>query len=111
MARPAHGGGRIDRHDLADDQPIEEFDGDARIRATRVRVTDIGGEEFKEAIGGALADGGDEGRGAVGEDDKLGHNRRPASKSSKICKNSARVRTVSDGGRTSCNFPALSRMR
>ena len=119
MARPAHGGGGIDRHDLADDQPveqmpqrrqaqlrgrrgsrllqlldiggdmhaldggdardaarlqpIEEFDGGARIGAARVRIADIGGEEFKEAIGGALADGGDEGGGAVSEGNKLAH--------------------------------------
>jgi hypothetical protein len=33
-----------------------------------VRIADIGGEEFKKAIGRALADGGDEGRGAVGDD-------------------------------------------
>ena len=42
-------------------KPVEEFGGGARIGAARVRIADIGGEEFKEAIGGALADGGYEG--------------------------------------------------
>ena len=55
--------------DAARLQPIEEFHGGARIGAARVRIADIGGEEFKEAIGGALADGGDEGGGAVGDGD------------------------------------------
>ena len=37
-------------------------------------VADIGGEEFKEAIGGALADGGDEGRSfRSGDDEGAGH--------------------------------------
>ena len=40
----------------------------ARIGAARVRVADLRGEEFKEAIGGALAGGGDEGGGAIGDD-------------------------------------------
>ena len=31
------------------------------------------GEEFKEAVGRAFADGGDEGLSAVGEGDKLAH--------------------------------------
>ena len=44
-------------------KPVEEFHGRARIGAARVRIADIGGEEFKEAIGGALANGGDEGGG------------------------------------------------
>ena len=73
----------LDRRELSypsRGKPIEEFDGGARIGAARVRIADIGGEEFKEAIRRALADGGDEGRGAVGEDDKLGHNRRPGFK-------------------------------
>jgi hypothetical protein len=39
-----------------------------QVGAARVWIADIGGEEFKEAIGVALADGGDEGRGAVGDD-------------------------------------------
>ena len=66
----------LDRRDVRDAarlQPIEEFDGGARIGAARVRIADIGGEEFKEAIGRALADGGDEGGGAVGEWDELVH--------------------------------------
>ena len=45
-------------------KPVEEFGGGARIGAACVRIADIGGEEFKEAIGGALADGGDEGGSA-----------------------------------------------
>jgi hypothetical protein len=53
---------RREPRDAARLEPIEEFDGGARIGAARVRIADIGGEEFKEAIGGALADG-DEGRG------------------------------------------------
>ena len=114
MARPAHGGGRIGRHDLADHhpveqmpqggeaqfrgrrgarllqlldiggdmhaldrrelrdamrrKPVEEFHRRARIGAARVRVADLRGEEFKEAIGRALAAGGDESGGAIGED-------------------------------------------
>ena len=65
---------RREPRDAARLQPIEEFDGGARIGAARVRIADIGGEEFKEAIGGALADGGDKGRGAVGDDgDELVH--------------------------------------
>jgi len=49
-------------------KPVEELDGGARIGAAGVRIADIGGEEFKEAIGRALADGGDKGGGAVGGD-------------------------------------------
>ena len=48
-------------------KPVEELDSRARIGAARVRIADIGGEEFKKAIGGALADGGDEGGGSVGD--------------------------------------------
>ena len=62
-----------DARDAARLHPIEEFDGGARIGAARVRVADIGGEEFKEAIGGALADGGDEGRGARNDGNELVH--------------------------------------
>jgi hypothetical protein len=40
----------------------------ARIGATRVRVTNVRGEEFEEAIGRALAAGGDEGRGLPGRE-------------------------------------------
>ena len=36
-------------------QQIEEFDGGARIGAARLRIANVGGEEFKEAIGRALA--------------------------------------------------------
>ena len=70
-----------DVRDAARLQPIEEFHGGARIGAARVRIADIGGEEFKEAIGGALADGGDEGGGSVDEDDELVHARCPNSRS------------------------------
>jgi hypothetical protein len=48
-------------------QPIEEFHSGAGIGAPRVRIADIGGEEFKKAIGRALADGGDEGGGAIND--------------------------------------------
>jgi hypothetical protein len=42
-------------------KPVEEFDGRTCIGAARVWIADIGGEEFKKAIGGAFAkrrDGG-----------------------------------------------------
>ena len=110
MARPAHGGGRIGRHDLADHhpveqvaqcgqaelggrrgsrlaqlldvggnmlaldrrelrdafrlKPVEEFRRGARIGAAGVRVADVGGEEFEEAIRRARTGGGDQGRSA-----------------------------------------------
>ena len=38
-------------------KPVEKFGGGARIGAARVRIADVGGEEFKEAIRRALADG------------------------------------------------------
>jgi len=44
-----------------------------RGRAAGVGIADIGGEEFREAIGRALAGGGYQGRGAVGENDEMGH--------------------------------------
>ena len=105
---PAHRCGRVDRHDLAGDEPIEqmadrgeplldarrgelaragldpggdvhrldggdrrhagarapgqEFLGGAGIGPARVRVADVGREEFEEAHRGALAGGGDERR-------------------------------------------------
>jgi hypothetical protein len=49
--------------------------GRARVGAARVRVANVGGEEFKEAIGGAFAVGGNEGGGTVGEDNKLVHDK------------------------------------
>jgi hypothetical protein len=49
-------------------KPVEEVQSRARVGAARVRVANVGGEEFKEAIGGALATSGDEGGSAVGED-------------------------------------------
>jgi hypothetical protein len=61
----------LDQCDLrhgAHRKPIEEFRGRARIGATRARVANVCGEEFKEAVGGALAGGGDKGGGAIGGD-------------------------------------------
>jgi hypothetical protein len=52
---------------------VDEFDGRAPIGAARVRVANVGGEEFKEAVGGALAAGSDKGVGAVGKDDEVAH--------------------------------------
>ena len=57
----------LDRRELRDAlrlKPIEEFRRGARIGAARVRVPDLRGEEFEEAIGGARAGGGDKGGGA-----------------------------------------------
>ena len=59
----------LDRRELRDAlrlKPIEEFPRRARIGAARVRVPDLRGEEFEEAIGGARAGGGDKGRGVRG---------------------------------------------
>jgi len=44
--------GRKLRH-AARVKPVEEFDRRARIGAARVRVANVGSEEFEEAIGGA----------------------------------------------------------
>ena len=67
----------LDRRELRDAlrlKPIEEFRRRARIGAARVRVPDLRGEEFEEAIGGARAGGGDQGRSAKGNDgSKLVH--------------------------------------
>ncbi len=109
VARPAHGGGGVGRHDLAVTmpieqvaqrgqaqlrrrrgsralqlldvggdmhaldrrkpgdaarlKPIEEFRRGARIGAARVRVPDLRGEEFEEAIRSTGAGGGDESGG------------------------------------------------
>jgi hypothetical protein len=46
----------LDRRELSDafrSKPVEEFLRPARIGATRVRVANVGGEEFEEPIGGA----------------------------------------------------------
>jgi hypothetical protein len=65
-------GGDVDalnRRDLphaARREPVEELDGRARIGAARVRVANVGGEEFEEAIGGSFALGGDKNGGAIG---------------------------------------------
>ena len=54
--------------------PGQEFIGGAGIGAARVRVADIGGEEFEEAHAGALAGGGDElGHAWCGYWDELVH--------------------------------------
>ena len=58
---------RREPRDAARLNPIEKLRRRARIGAAGVRVANVGGEEFKEAIGRALADGGDEGGGAVGD--------------------------------------------
>ncbi len=57
----------LDRRELRDAlrlKPIEEFRRRARIGAARVRVPDLRGEEFEEAIGSAEAGRGDK-RGGV----------------------------------------------
>src|ERR1019366_10104271 len=64
--------GRAPRHALRM-KPVEEFDGRARIGAAGVRIANVGGEEFKEALGGAFASGGDQRGGGGGEGDKLVH--------------------------------------
>jgi hypothetical protein len=43
-------------------EPIEELDGRVRMGAARVRVADIGGEEFEEAVRSTGAGGGDKSR-------------------------------------------------
>ena len=114
VERPAHGGGRIGRHDLAYHhpveqvpqrgqaqlrgrcgsltgqfldvgrdmnardlvelrhalrrQPVEKLLGRACVGAARVRVANLGGEEFEEAIGSTGAGRGDEGGGVSGGD-------------------------------------------
>jgi hypothetical protein len=55
----------LDRRELRDAlrlKPVEEFRRGARISAARVRVPDLRGEEFEEAIRGARTSGGDKGR-------------------------------------------------
>ena len=52
----------LDRRELRDAlrlKPIEEFRRGARIGAARVRVPDLRGEEFEEAIRSARAGRGD----------------------------------------------------
>jgi hypothetical protein len=53
---------RRELHDALRLKPIEEFRGRARIGSARVRVPDLRGEEFKEAIGSTGATRGDERR-------------------------------------------------
>src|SRR6202030_1805955 len=67
----------LDRRDLRDAlglKPIKEFRRRSHTSAAGVRVSDLGGEEFEEAIGGARAGGGDQGGSARGDDgDELAH--------------------------------------
>src|ERR1700730_13642817 len=53
--------------------PGEEFRNRAAIGAARVRVADVGNEEFPKARLRAVAGRGDKGGGAVGEGDDLVH--------------------------------------
>src|SRR6202011_2017575 len=55
--------------------PAEEFLRGAGIGPARVRIADVGGEEFEEAHAGALAGGGDQRRdhGRRGMEDELVH--------------------------------------
>jgi hypothetical protein len=56
--------------------PAEEFLRRTSIGPARVRVADVGGEEFEEAHRGALAGGGDQSRdGKRGKGDQLIHER------------------------------------
>ena len=79
----------LDRRELRDAlrlKPIEEFRRGSHIGAAGVRVPDLRGEEFEEAIRGARAGGGYEG-GRVGGDEgreklfdawfSVGHRARP----------------------------------
>ena len=52
---------------------VEEFARRAGIGAAGVGVADLRGEEIEEAMGGARAGGGDEGRGAINEGNELIH--------------------------------------
>ncbi len=59
----------LDRHKLRHamrPQPGEEFMRGAGRGAARMRIPDLRREEFKEAIGGGIASGRDEGGGAIG---------------------------------------------
>jgi hypothetical protein len=61
----------LDRRELRDAlrlKPVEEFRRGSRIGATGVRVSNLRGEEFEEAIRGARAGGGDQGRSVRGGD-------------------------------------------
>jgi len=64
-----------DRRHAGVGAPGKEFIGSAGIGAARVRVADVGGEEFKEAHAGALTGGRDQRRdnGRRGTDDELAH--------------------------------------
>src|SRR5271166_3691040 len=68
----------LDRRELRDAlrlKPIEEFRRRSHIGAAGVRVPDLRGEEFEEAIGGTRASGGDKGRGTEGDErNELVHN-------------------------------------
>ena len=64
-----------DRRHAGARAPGQEFIRGASIGASRVRVADVGGEEFKEAHAGALTGGRDQRRdnGRRGTDDELAH--------------------------------------
>ena len=47
-------------------EPIEKLRRRARIGPARVRVADVGGEEFEEALGSVVAEVGDDGRDGEG---------------------------------------------
>ena len=47
----------------------EEDGADGSTRAPRGRISDPRGDDIKGAIRSALADGGDEGRGAIDDDE------------------------------------------
>ena len=60
----------LDRRDLRDAarlKPGEEFRRGARVGAARVRIPDLRGEEFEEAIGGLLAAAGDGSGNTIGD--------------------------------------------
>jgi hypothetical protein len=64
--------------------PGQKFIGSAGVRPARVRVADVGREEFEEAHAGALAGGGDErGQSRRAERDELVHEMITAGKYSK----------------------------
>jgi hypothetical protein len=66
-----HGG---DRRHAGARAPGQEFIGRAGVGAARVRVADVGREEFEEAHAGALAGRGDEGgQRARSDRDELVH--------------------------------------
>lgn len=53
--------------------PCEKFPNRPSIRAARVRVADVGDEEFPKARLRAVTGGGDKDRGSIGNRDELVH--------------------------------------